>query len=79
MAKKNRARSLATASILLRTLEELVDGERLDLDAAALAAWQDEPWAGANIVNCSEAPENGLSDVTFVVTPFTGALSWLEL
>jgi hypothetical protein len=75
MAKRKRA--LAAARMLLQSLEDLVDGERWNLDTVRLAEWRREPWAGADVVVCTAAPEGYGDGDTHVATPFTGELSWL--
>ena len=40
MAKSGRGRKLAIARVLLRDLEDLVEGEKWTLDAARLAEWR---------------------------------------
>jgi len=83
MAKGKRPRAIGKARVLLRSLEDLVDAERWDLDAGRLAEWRDRPWAGADVVVCAEAPagcdggDGGDGGDTVVVTPFPGELSWL--
>ena len=77
MAKRNRSRALSAILSLLRDLEDLVDSERWNLDAGALAAWQEEPWGGADVVIRSNASGNLTDGDTLVVTPFSGELSWL--
>lgn len=75
MAKRKRA--LAAVRMLLRSLEDLVDGNRWNLDANRLSEWRLRPWAGADIIVCAVAPAGGDDGKTHVVTPFTGELSWL--
>lgn len=77
MSKRKRSRMIDASGMLLRTLEDLVDGEGWRLDAAGLARWRAEPWAGADIVVCSEEPADNPQGDTFVVTNYTGELSWL--
>ena len=77
MAKSGRGRKLAIARVLLRDLEDLVEGEKWTLDAARLAEWRREPWAGADVVICSAPQDDPSSGDTFVVTPFAAELSWL--
>ena len=80
MAKGKRPRAIGKARVLLRSLEDLVDAERWNLDAGRLAEWRDRPWAGADVVVCAEAPagcDGGDGGDTVVVTPFPGELSWL--
>ncbi|MEI8367891.1 MAG: hypothetical protein WCJ31_05605 [Planctomycetia bacterium] len=51
MAKRKRA--LAAVRMLLRSLEDLVDGNRWNLDANRLSEWRLRSWAGADIVVCA--------------------------
>lgn len=77
MGKSKRTRKIAAAGVLLRSLEDLVDAERWNLDGRRLAEWRNQPWAGAGVVVCDAAPDDDESGDTFVVTPFTGEISWL--
>lgn len=77
VSKRKRNRTLESSRVLLRTLEDLVDRERWSLDAAGLARWRDQPWAGADVVICHERPTGNPRGDTFVVTPYAGELSWL--
>lgn len=83
MAKGKRTRAIGKARGLLRSLEDLVDAERWNLDAGRLAEWRDRPWAGVDVVVCAQVPpgedgaDGGDGGDTVVVTPFPGELSWL--
>jgi hypothetical protein len=68
---------LELARVLLCTLEDLVDRDGWSLDAAGLVQWRTQPWAGADIVICSDEPMDNSRGDTFVATPYTGELSWL--
>lgn len=77
MAKNKRARAIVAAGMLLRSLEDLVDAERWNLDAGRLAEWRLRPWAGADVVVRSSPLGDDADGDTVVVTPFAGELSWL--
>ena len=77
MAKRSRSRALSAILSLLQDLEDLVESERWNLDAGSLAAWRQEPWAGADVVISSKPAEQSFGGDTFVVTQFAGELSWL--
>ena len=77
MTDSNDRQDCREIRVMLRDLEHLVEGQKWNLDAAAIAAWRERPWAGADVVICTSAEQDSSDGDTFVVTPFAGELSWL--
>jgi len=77
MTDSNDRQDCPEIRAMLHDLEELVEGEKWNLDAAAIAAWRERPWAGADVVICTSGEQDVSDGDTFVVTPFAGELSWL--
>ena len=58
MTDSNDRQDCREIRAMLRDLEDLVEGQKWNLDAAAIAAWRERPWAGADVVICTSAEQN---------------------
>ena len=61
MTDSNDRQDCPEIRAMLHDLEELVEGEKWNLDAAAIAAWRERPWAGADVVMVDTAIKDGMN------------------
>ena len=67
----------SNTQVMLRDVEDLIEGEKWTLDQGAAKRWKQSPWAGAGIIICESLPPQEKESCTYVASPYVVELSWV--